>query len=105
MIEIMTEIHNKYVPSVEIEMQSHIESIGESITFKVSESHKILMGGDQLTAARARAAKRNVANADSDDIKLVGLLPTVEDWHTKMNLLSVSKSIIMLCIYCIAGSF
>ena len=49
---------------------------------------------DQLimTAARARAAKTNVANADSDDIKLVGLLwPTVEDWHTKMNLLSVKS--------------
>ena len=38
-------------------------------------------------AARARSAKRNVANGDSDSVKLLGLIPVAEDWHTKMSLL------------------
>ena len=49
----------------------------------------ILFGGDQLTAARAWSAKRNVANGDSDSVKLLGLIPVAKDWHTKMSLLSV----------------
>ena len=90
MIEIMSHHQEEYVPSVEEDCEFFIESTGENLQLKKSQSHKILFGGDQLTVARARSAQQNVVNSDSDRKKLVGLIPVVEDWHTKLNLLSVS---------------
>ena len=90
MIEIMAYHHNEYVPLVEKEISTEIETLNAQVKLKASEIHCILFGGDQLTAARARSAKRHVANADSDTGKLHGLIPVTEDWHTKMSLLLVS---------------
>ena len=81
---------------IEKEETIHIESTGETINLKMSESHKLLFGGDQLTAVRARSAIRNVANGDSTSTKLLGLVPVIEDWHTKMTLLVVCHIIIKI---------
>lgn len=51
--------------------------------------HQILLGGDQLTVARARVS----IGARQDHVtrrkRLEGLLPVVEDWHAKQCLLKV----------------
>lgn len=48
--------------------------------------HHILLGGDQLTIARPRGS---IAAREDHDSSLDGLLPTVENWHTKQCLLKV----------------
>ena len=50
----------------------------------------ILLGGDQLTAARARAAQHCMTSELTAAKRLQGLLPVIEDWHTKQALLVVS---------------
>ena len=49
----------------------------------------IFVGGDQLTAARARGAQKAKVNALTPKSRLEGLVPAVEDWHTKVTLLTV----------------
>ena len=84
MIAIMTHLH-QYVPSI-------VSDDSES-TYKSSSDvifHKLLDGGDQLTAARARYAKKHMLNAHTPQARLEGLDSMVEDWHTKACLLGVS---------------
>lgn len=55
-----------------------------------SAVHKILFGGDQLTAARAKGCRELRLNSETITGKLQGLLPVAEDWHTSVTLLTVS---------------
>ena len=55
-------------------------------------AHHILFAGDQKTAARARGAQKAKVHEVSPSSKLVGLIPVVMDWHTKVKLLDVSNS-------------
>ena len=50
---------------------------------KEDQFYKILVGGDQLTAARARSSKKHMINANTPQVRLEGLVPMVEDWHSK----------------------
>ena len=52
--------------------------------------HQVLLGGDQLTVKRARAAMRIRDNSTNDTDRLQGFIPTCEDWHTKVVFLEVS---------------
>ena len=61
----------------------------KSVTNEVSGDedylyHKLLLGGDQLTIARSRSSIAIRADHDLAREHLEGLLPVVEDWHTKM---------------------
>lgn len=61
---------------------------------------KLLLGGDQLTVARIHSAKGIRANHEDSKSCLKGLIPVVEDWHTRMTLMQVcvcysKKSVIM----------
>ena len=49
-----------------------------------------MFGGDQLTVARIRGtqALRNTQDKASDHLQ--GLIPVVEDWHSRMPLVDVS---------------
>ena len=76
----------------------------KSVTNEVSGDedylyHKLLLGGDQLTIAHSRSSISIRADHDLAREHLEGLLPVVEDWHTKMTLVKVSN-IIKLCNYC-----
>ncbi|XP_019863233.1 PREDICTED: uncharacterized protein LOC109592137, partial [Amphimedon queenslandica] len=51
--------------------------------------HQVLLGGDQMTAARARGSKMIRMNSTTDSKRLTGLLPVSEDWHTKVILLEI----------------
>lgn len=78
MIEIMESLH-KYVPS-KTSRQGMIELLDSC-----------LFGGDQLTCARARGAKRHWQDSETAVEWLSGLEPVVEDWHTKMCLYEVRR--------------
>ena len=80
MIDIMHTLH-QYVPinSEDSEHGSHKSTV-----------HKVLFGGDQLTAARARGCRDLRLNSDTTIGQLNGLIPVAEDWHTSVALLSVS---------------
>ena len=88
MVEIVKHLH-QYVPSVEYSEQVTISS-SENVTLVKSTSHQILLGGDQLTAARVRSAQRSRLNSETISEKLSGFIAVVEDWHTKANFLGVS---------------
>ena len=77
MIDILSGIHH-YVPSAG----------GDSADGGVF--HQVLLGGDQLTTKRGRAAIRLRDNSTSDRDRLQGFIPVTEDWHTKVVLLEVS---------------
>lgn len=82
----MQELH-KYVPT-----KSNPPATGDGVHMEeVLET--CLFGGDQLTAARARSAKRHQQDSATSAEWLDGLEPVVEDWHTKMCLFEVHKCI------------
>ena len=41
----------------------------------------VLLGGDQLTAARVRGAKKTKVSDEVPANKLEGIIPVAEDWH------------------------
>ncbi len=88
MIEIMTHLH-QYVLSLTFEERKTI-STGEMTVKEKAILHSVLFGGDQLTVARGRGARKGKVNSQSDTKKLSGLIPVIEDWHAKANFLSVS---------------
>lgn len=51
-----------------------------------------LVGGDQLSTARARGAIDIQGNAENSYDKLHGVLPVTEDWHAKVCLMQVRLS-------------
>ena len=53
--------------------------------------HKILSGGDHVTCETQVGAQRQRMDGDTSREKLLLLEPQVEDWHTLMTFLSVSK--------------
>ncbi len=81
--------HHEYVPSV-VHQEKQYCSTGESIAKERTTLHPILFGGDQLTAARIRGAMKVRVNSNSSSKKFAGIIPAVEDWHTKANFLGVS---------------
>ena len=72
-------------------------SDGNTVTVDKTSFHKVLLGGDQLTAARVRGTKslKQIETRAVD--RLQGLIPVVEDWHARMAFVTVSN---FLFIYC-----
>ena len=81
MIEIMESLH-QYVPT---------KNVGSSR--EIAEHY--LFGGDQLPCTRA-SAKRRQDSATAIE-RLEGLLPVVEDCHTKMCLFEVHMLMLLPC--------
>lgn len=88
MVDIMSHLH-QYVPAVEYTRQCFIPTTDETVEVPQVKFHGVLFGGDQLTVARARGAKKIRVNSLSRITRLEGLIPCAEDWHTKLNLLGV----------------
>ncbi|XP_062512946.1 uncharacterized protein LOC134188769 isoform X2 [Corticium candelabrum] len=74
----------EYVPSRVV--NSTLDVGDKSLCLKNVDFLPILMGGDQLTAARARGAKSLRSSHDNAKGRLEGLLPVVEDWHARLTL-------------------
>ena len=95
MCDIMDKLH-EYVPSKPVIESFSLFADEPDVEFDDEIFHQILLGGDQLTVARARGS----IGARQDHItrreRLEGLLPVVEDWHAKQCLLKVHAK---LCIH------
>ena len=80
-VDIMSHLH-QFVPASEHTKRVTIKSTGEEVDVHQATFHKILIGGDQLTAARARGAKKMRVNSVSGlrDLSLVqktGILSSI----------------------------
>ena len=87
MVDILGSAH-QYVPTKEATFTVEIPEVGATET-KVENMHVILLGSDQLTAERARAASRIRQNSQHPVGRLEGILPVTEDWHSKVCLMEV----------------
>ena len=86
MVDILLHLH-QYVPLVQTTKSVHVPVTEEEVDVSQASFRRILLGGDQLTTARARAAIRSRVNSVTSATRLDGLI----DWHSKLNLLDVSK--------------
>lgn len=80
----------KYVPSKHTDM----EQIPGTDTKEEKTFITTLVGGDYLSAVRARGAIAIRSNSELKEHRLEGLLPVAEDWHAKVCLMQVSIIII-----------
>lgn len=88
-----------YCPVVHEEKIVLTPGESEPDTIQQFHYHPILFGGDQLTVARIRGSQRIRQNSEDEKGRLEGLVPCVEDWHTKVILLEVN---LFLCFkHCI----
>ena len=89
MCKIMAGIH-QYVPFICSEEHLTLPN-SEMFSYKKISMWETLFGGDQLTVARARGSIAIRRNHPDDKERLKGLVPTVEDWHSRMTFMKVSK--------------
>lgn len=94
---ILSHMH-QYVPCKESAKLVYIPSKSEFVLKDSAVINQVLIGGDQLTAARARGAITAMSNSVTPQKRLEGLIPVVEDWHTQVILLEVYASACM-CIH------
>lgn len=98
MIDILEHIQ-QYVPAKE-ECRELIDPVTkDAMILKDHILVTTLVGGDQLTTARARGAQLIRSDCDSSKDHLAGLLPVTEDWHAKMCLMKVISYMHVLCVY------
>ena len=84
----MNHLH-QYSPLSETTELHYIPSIDKTVEVTSARGRPILFGGDQLTVARARGAQKAKVNSTSPSSRLEGLVPMIEDWHSKVVLLKV----------------
>jgi len=96
MTEVLDDLSN-YVPVHTAIKTASVE--GKNYTVDDSRLIRILLFGDQLTAARARGAIA-LRNDDTSALhRLEGFVPAVADWHARMCLLWVNKILFFLKSY------
>ena len=88
MCKIMDSMH-KYIPSITVQKIATLPH-GEQFQYDDYDLWETLFGGDQLTVTRARGATDIRVDHDPADEKLRGLIPVIEDWHSRMTFLKVS---------------
>lgn len=69
----------------------------ESVIERKAKVHNIMLGGDQLTKARAVSAIKIKCNGETPSTRLEGFIPTLEDWHAKLCLFEVRHSFHTIC--------
>lgn len=87
MIEILEE-YKKYVPFKTVTLPEPLIE-GNDVITKDKSYIKMLLGGDYLTAARARGAQEIRRTSELEERSLDSFLPVTEDWHAKVCLLQV----------------
>ena len=87
MVSVLDEL-TKYVPACDT---TNVFQLPDGGQYKVDGVvyHKVLLGGDQVTVARSRAAIRASSNSDKPRDRSEGFIPVIEDWHAKQVLLQV----------------
>ena len=79
----------QYVPIRQLSGSVAVPASSDLEAIDVELLHKILLGGDQLTVARARGAQSQHENSVHPKGQLNGFIPVVEDWHAKVCLMEV----------------
>ena len=82
MIDILTELHEKYL--------TLLKTTDDSGNEQVEILQRLFFGRDQLTEERACNARQGRADGDSDSERLEGFIPKVEEWHAGRVLYQVS---------------
>ena len=88
-VDVLQELH-KYVPSKSETKEVQVPGTNKVRSLSEIAFHRVLFGGDQLTAKRARGGVRIRNNSTNSADRLEGLLPVSEDWHAKVVFLEVS---------------
>ena len=78
-----------FVPTLPKEGEITLHNYSK-VAFDDTDFFKLLLGGDQLTAARIRGTQALRVTQDKAVDRLQGLIPVVEDWHSRMALVDVS---------------
>ena len=65
-------------------------STGGKVIVDTSRVHRILVGGDQMTAARIRSAQDAKMNSESAVQRFGGFISMFEDWYAKAHFMAVS---------------
>ena len=87
MCHIMDKLHTLVPGKTTITHFSLPEEESEEI---LSETfHQLLVGGDQVTAARCRGSAAARCDIDTKTSRLYGLVPVSEDWHARLCLCKV----------------
>ena len=94
MVDIVTHMH-QYVPFIEYTAVHTFEDNSQSVPIARAVMYPIVFGGDQLTAARIRAAQKHMCNANTPVKRLLGVCAMSEDWHSKLTVMEVKKVIAM----------
>ena len=95
MVAIMDHLH-QYTPVHHTTSRIIHPLSSEELEVMSDHFHQILFGGDQLTVAQARGAQLIKRNAKTETGRLLGLVPTVKDWHAKVVFLEVRKKLMKL---------
>ena len=84
-----------YVPSIRTiqQFEDPEDPSGEPEVTDIEIDHfcQIMIGGDQVTAARVRGSQSIRRNSDNGRMQLDAFNRVVEDWHTKMCFMQVSS--------------
>ena len=80
----------QYVPCVPKEGH-HLLDNGVSITYDNTHVMKLILGGDQLTAACVRGTQALRVTEEKVLDRLQGLVPVVEDWYARMAFTKVHR--------------
>ena len=91
MVEILAHLH-QYVPIIEYEEERCIPGRSERVIEHKAKVHKVILGGDQLTKARAVSAIKIKSNGERPSSRLEGFIPVIEDWHAKLCLFEVRQN-------------
>ncbi|KAL5467435.1 hypothetical protein EMCRGX_G031658 [Ephydatia muelleri] len=97
MVEIMDELQ-KYIPS-KTTVQVFDDGNGDVERMEIHHLSPIVLGGDQLTTARAIGSQRMRKNSHETTRRLVGFIPVTEDWHTKVCFMKASDDVVWTCLY------
>ena len=89
MVCILEHLHG-YIPTLEQERTIQDAPSGDTNVLKDQLFHQVILGGNQLTVARARSCQRGRENSDTGLSKLSGVVPIAEDWHSGVILLTAS---------------
>ena len=88
MVDILQHLQ-KYAPSTSHTREVPVPTTNEVRSLSEIAFYRLLFGGDQLTAKRARGGVCIRNNSTNSADRLEGLLPVAEDWHAKVPFLEV----------------
>ena len=83
-----TFLQSEQFNSLRTRLKTQVEN--QKLQTEIDHFCQILIGGDQVTAARVRGSQSIRRNSDNGRMRLDAFIPVVEDWHTKMCFMQVT---------------